>query len=316
MASRCTMARIDYDGAMGPAEGRLYYGQRAGLQAPKLALNDVQRLVQSLYAGLEEAGWFQEWFGYYCVDADDVPGKAGPDRSGFLHIRLFIPDLWPLRTTLAQAEETTLFSVIELLYDCVSEPLTGTFHSWSNCGWHYEAFNGPKGKARWRGDVNRILLHYGEGFELSTGGEVQKLGATGVRELMTQPIPRATPQTNREKVDAAVRGFRHFSATRQHKLDAVRNLADVLEPYRQQIKASVLSRDESDLFMIANKFSIRHNNDVQKSDYSDDFIDWLFHLYLATVHLTLRLVHGTPEAAPDATSEGYDEAYDESDIPF
>lgn len=295
------MVRVDYDGAEGPAEGRLYYGQRAGLEPPKLTFEAARGLLLSLYVGLEDAGWFQEWFGYECVDAGDVPGKAGPNRGGFLHIRLFIPGLWPLRVALGNADETTLFSAIELLHDCISKPLLGTHHTWNGCGWHYDAFDGPQGKAHWRVEVNRILLHYGDGFALSEDGQVQKLGAAGVRELLTQPVPRTTPATNRDKVDAAVRGYRHFSAARQQKIDAIRNLADVLEFYRREMKTSVLSKDESDLFMIANKFSIRHHRDDQKSDYSDDFVEWLFHLYLSTVHLMLRLVHGA--ATPPVTAE-------------
>lgn len=296
--------RDKHDGAKGPPAGKLYFGQRAGLDAPQLEFAKMRSLVVAAYSALETAGWFNEWFGYTCVDAGDIEGKAGADLNGFLLTRLWLPDLWPLRQKLLEADETVLFSAIELLYDCVSEPKDGHYHSWNSCGWHYETFDGAAGQTRWRGDMNRILQHYGDGFELSANGEVQKLGASGVRELLKQPVPKGTPRNDREKVENAVRAYRHFSATRPQRIDAVRNLVDVLELYRQQLKVSELSADEKDLYNIANNFAIRHYNKGMKDQYSDDFVDWLFHMYLATVHLMLRLVHGSEPTAPDPEPAG------------
>lgn len=112
-------------------------------------------------------------------------------------------------------------------------------------------------------------------------------------------MPTRTPSKDREKVEAAVRVYRHFSTTRPQRIDAVRHLVDVLELYRQQLKVSDLSDDEKDLYNIANNFAIRHYKKGMKDEYSDDFVDWLFHMYLATVHLMLLLVHGSEPSAAD-----------------
>jgi hypothetical protein len=94
--------RDKHEGAKGPGAGKLYYGQRAGLDAPQLEYAKMRALLVAAYTALEDTGWFQEWFGYTCVDAGDVDGKAGPDVSGFILTRLWIADLWPLRNIAAR----------------------------------------------------------------------------------------------------------------------------------------------------------------------------------------------------------------------
>lgn len=304
-----------HEGAAGPKPGRLYYGQRAGLDAPQLEFAKVRSLIAATFSSLDESGWFQEWFGYWCVDNDFVPGKAGEDREGFIHTRTWLEGVWPLREKLSTLDETALFTIVELLHDCISKPINGHYHSYGGCGMHWSEFDGAMGQAHWRETLNGVLQFYGEGFELSPEGEVQRRGAEGVRELLAQSAPKKAPRADRDKVTEAVRAFRHFSATREQRINAVRNLADVLEFYRPQIKTSELGSDEAALFNIANNFGIRHHNKIQKPEYSDSFVDWLFHMYLASVHLMLRLVHGTGSASsppPPFT----DQDDNDDDIPF
>lgn len=285
------------------APGRLYYRQRAGASAPRLSFEEARRCIVAVYTGLEGTGWFDEWFGKECVDSGHIAGEAGTDPATFIFTRLWLPNMWPLAPALKVADQITLFSVIELLFDCVSEPFSGWNHPWNGCGMHWEKFDRERGRIRWREEVNRVLQHLEDGWELSSSGEVQRVGEPGVRELMDQPLPSATSSSDREKVAAAVRKYRHFSTPRVERIEAVRNLADVLERYRERVKSGPLSEDERELFLIANRFAIRHYKETQKSDYSDEWLDWLFHLYLSSVHLMLRLVHGndaTNEPEPDS----------------
>jgi hypothetical protein len=51
-----------------------------------------------------------------------------------------------------------------------------------------------------------------------------------------------------------------------------------------------LTRDERELFHLANGFAIRHNNPEQRIDYDDAiWLSWAFYVYLATIHAILRL---------------------------
>ena len=71
----------------------------------------------------------------------------------------------------------------------------------------------------------------------------------------------------------------------------MRDLADVLEFLRPQAKLVLASKDESDLFELANSFGIRHHNQRQKTGYdSAIWHSWMFYYYLATIHAVTRLI--------------------------
>ncbi|HEY2673084.1 MAG TPA: hypothetical protein VGJ07_22340, partial [Rugosimonospora sp.] len=84
--------------------------------------------------------------------------------------------------------------------------------------------------------------------------------------------------------------FRRRGATPTDRRDAVRDLADVLEHMRPQVKVHLLPKDEGALFEIANRFWIRHNKPDQLSDYDRElWWAWLFYVYLASIALVVRL---------------------------
>lgn len=77
----------------------------------------------------------------------------------------------------------------------------------------------------------------------------------------------------------------------EDRKDSLRELADVLEYLRPEIKKVLDAKDENDLFNIANNFGIRHHNSQQKVDYDKSiWYSWMFHYYLATIHAALRLI--------------------------
>jgi hypothetical protein len=73
--------------------------------------------------------------------------------------------------------------------------------------------------------------------------------------------------------------------------DAIRDLADVLEYLRPQLKAVLNKKDEAAIFEIANNFGIRHHNQSQRTDYDKPiWYSWIFYFYLATIHAAVRLI--------------------------
>ena len=71
----------------------------------------------------------------------------------------------------------------------------------------------------------------------------------------------------------------------------MRNKPYYLEYLRPQVKSVLTSKDESDLFNIANNFGIRHHNEAQRTDYDAGiWFSWMFYYYLATIHAVLRLL--------------------------
>ncbi|NJM91012.1 MAG: hypothetical protein HC863_01715, partial [Myxococcales bacterium] len=59
---------------------------------------------------------------------------------------------------------------------------------------------------------------------------------------------------------------------------------------RSLLEDRLLSGDEGALFEIANKFDLRHRKADQRRDYPDEYLDWIFHWYLATIELTNQLL--------------------------
>ncbi|MES2759029.1 MAG: hypothetical protein V4693_16775 [Pseudomonadota bacterium] len=70
-----------------------------------------------------------------------------------------------------------------------------------------------------------------------------------------------------DRVASAALQYRRHGATVDDRRQAVRDLADVLEYLKPQIKKYLTSAGEKDLFNIANNFGVRHHNDKQKTGY-------------------------------------------------
>ena len=139
--------------------------------------------------------------------------------------------------------------------------------------------------------MNRILQIYMDGFELSPDGEILSLPDSGLEELLDAPLPSVDPDNIEARIEAARRKFRRYRSSLDERRDAIRDLADVLESLRPKMKGILMSKDEGDIFNLANNFGIRHHNELQKVQYDKAiWYSWLFYYYLATIHAVLRLV--------------------------
>lgn len=85
--------------------------------------------------------------------------------------------------------------------------------------------------------------------------------------------------------------YRRHGSTLDDRRQAVRDLADVFEYLRPQVKSLLTSADEKDLFNIANNFGVRHHNDKQRTAYDAGiWLSWMFYFYLSTIHVVLRKI--------------------------
>lgn len=272
---------------------RPYYSLRTGKnpKGAELDLKTLKVLFKSSYVQWEEAGYFQEHFGYYCVDAGDVPGKLGTDVAAEMLFQLRKENLWPfLENVERYYEEDDLFDVIEFFHDHISKPLEGYYHSYSGCGNHYHTFDAATGKREYRERVNQLLESYKTGFEVSELGEIIERAQLGTALLLAADIP-TNDKNVASRVDAAISKFRRYRSTLAERRDAIRDLADVLEYLRPQIKDVLTKPDENDLFNLANNFGVRHHNQQQKTDYdSAIWLSWMFYFYLATIHACLHML--------------------------
>lgn len=270
-----------------------YYSIRTGNNplAARIDLPTVRKLFSTMYRHFEEEGYFQEDLGYDCVDSGFIPGTIGHDLAGTLLLELRKTDLTPIGTKIDEYEEEDLLDIIEFLHDHCSKPTQRHYHSWSECGWHCEAFDKPTGQEEYREKINRFLSIYDKGYELSGDGEILELAESGLEGLIEAPLPQIDPENVEERINAARRKFRRYKASLDERRDAVRDLVDVLEYLRPKVKATLLPKDEADLFNLANNFGIRHHNENQKQNYDKSvWYSWMFYFNLATIHVVLRLI--------------------------
>jgi hypothetical protein len=270
-----------------------YYSVRTGKNplAKGFDLDAVRDMFKTQFIYLEDNGYFQEALGYDCVDAGFVSGTLGHDLQGALLLELRKRDLTPIRSHIADYSEDDLFDVIEFLYDHCSKPLDGSYHSWSNCGWHYHTFDRESGRLEYRERINKLLALYEKGYELAAEGEILILADDGLGALFDAPLPKVDPENVTARVNLATTKFRRHRSSMDERRDAIRDLADVLEYLRPKLKTVLTKKDGAALFDIANNFGIRHHNIEQRTDYDKPiWYSWIFYYYLATIHAVIRLI--------------------------
>ncbi|CAB3957854.1 hypothetical protein LMG6001_04885 [Achromobacter insolitus] len=270
---------------------RHYYSVRSGKRAPSegFGLADFKKFFRAVFDNLWEEGFFQEWFGYSCIDAGDVNGKAGGDIDLFVFRKLRTMGLWPIWNKLDEYSEEDLFDVIEFLYDHVSKGVDGTYHNYNQCGWHYNKFDQKAGRDIFRKEMNDILADYKNGFELSAQGEILTIPEDEFAPMLSAVIPHTDNANVRDRVESAKLKYRRRSI--EDRKDAIRDLAGVLEFLREEVRPILNSKDEADLFQLANNFGIRHHRKDQKTNYDASiWLSWMFYYYLATIHACLRLI--------------------------
>jgi hypothetical protein len=129
-------------------------------------------------------------------------------------------------------------------------------------------------------------------------GQIVEAAPEEFHTLLSASAPEGTEPDIISKLDSATKRFRDRGASLDDRRVAVRDLADALEALRDDIKDSMLSKDERELFHIANGFAIRHQNRQQRGDYDRlTWLRWAFYVYLATIHAVLR-VREREEALP------------------
>lgn len=124
----------------------LYYAERKGVvKEEQIDLNIFKKLFLNFYESLKENLYFLESTGYYCVDSGKYSGKWGYDVETFIYLKTKLRNIWPIKEHIEYYNESTLFTIIEFLYDYVSEPIDKWYYSWGKCGWHCTKYNKESG---------------------------------------------------------------------------------------------------------------------------------------------------------------------------
>jgi len=268
-----------------------YHSLRTGSNPNKdgFAFDGIKDLFQRLYYNLSKEGYFDESFGFECIDAGKIPGKVA-DVKFEIVLNIRKNNLWPIEAFIDTYNEDDFFDIIEFLYIHVSKPIEGNYHGWNDCGMHWETFNKADGQKEFREKINKILKMYVYKYELSEKGEILTKPDAGFEKIFEADIPSSDKSVT-ERINAAIHQYRRYGSTIDERRQAVRNLADVLEYLRPKVKSILTKQDEKDLFNLANNFGIRHHNEKQKTNYDTAlWLSWMFYYYLATIHVLLRKI--------------------------
>lgn len=272
---------------------RDYYSVRTGKISPEQEINFevLKKCFLLTYRKLDTDGYFQKYFGIDCTDGY-IEGELGGEIDAIVFINLRKDNLWPVVKNLPNYTEDDFFDMLEFLHDHCSKGLNGYHHNWNECGYHYEEFNDLEGQKYFRELLNPILKEFQNGFEISEKGEILILSDYGLSNLFEADIPEKDQENITDKMNEAIIKFRRHRSTLEDRRSAVRELVDVLEFLKPEIKKTLNRKDETDLFNIANNFGIRHHNAGQQTEYDKSiWYSWMFYFYLATIHSVLRLTN-------------------------
>jgi hypothetical protein len=139
--------------------------------------------------------------------------------------------------------------------------------------------------------MNRPLTKYRGGFRINQNGQIEHTADGGLDQLIDAVLPTNDPDIA-QRVAGAIALHRNRGRTEEDLRLAVRELFDVLEKLRPEVKDEMLMGDERDLFNMANNFTIRHLNEKQKGNYdSAIWHSWMFYVNLSTIHVITRLMN-------------------------
>ena len=276
---------------------RRYYSARTGKgERGKPDLTMLRRLFLADYKRLVQDGYFDQVFGYH-DGRNYVEGTLGADIGAEMFRRLGKSDLWPIEKHSQTYSEEDLFDVMEFLHDCAAKRIV-IQEPFSGVPLPLVTMNSEAGRADFRSAMDAILRDYRNGYQVSEDGEVLALGEEHMQPLLEQELPEYDPENVDSRVKAAVRKFRHHTPTLEDKQEAVRQLADVLEFLHPKLEGLLPSKEENELFMIANKFGIRHHTADQKTQYEKGiWLDWIFYCYLNTIHVSVNLLKRAEESS-------------------
>ncbi|GAA2996425.1 hypothetical protein GCM10010519_31740 [Streptomyces lactacystinicus] len=277
--------------------------------------NGVQRTVQldfqattrrfsSLVKELDGAGYFNWAFGQLCTDGD-TDGALGADPIDEMHHRLGREGLWPVAQYFGNYDLDDLCDVIEFLADHVRRPTSRSYHSWNQCGWHFEGHDAKRGFQLYRLRVNSLLDQSMLGLTLTENARLETVAPSAVEDLVSAVRHAENVHDSDDmELEHALIQFRARGATTMDRRLAVVALAGILERRRALVKQYLFKKDEGALFLIANEFGIRHQTAKQQTDYDDAlYLEWIFYWYVATINLTNRIVDSQNQAlSPDELS--------------
>lgn len=267
---------------------RKYYSIRNGKK--EISFDDLFSKIKSIFYLFQRKDYFKQLGGTTSNFISDTIELEANIKLGF---QPFPIEKW---VWVGENQVNQVFDFIEFLFDLVSKPCGDMIPQTNDTGfnyWDYLSYDKKEGEKDFIEYINYVLNNYKEGFELSKNGEILSLGSDGLQQILRAEIIPYDENNVDKKVEYAINKWRKRGSTLQDRKEAIREIADVFEWLKKNkdIEKVLNNKDDSDLFLLANKFHIRHHNQDQKSNYDKNiWYSWMFHFYLATYHAVIRLL--------------------------
>lgn len=273
-----------------------YYSERKGLiEKPlKLSISDLREMFYSTYIYFDKKKAFQTAF--YGIEDDSeqinstivVAPRMSPSPDVYFTIRTQKLDAWPIDSeNVGMYDESTLFTVIEILYDHIGKYNFIT-----------QKFEQKELQVEFLGHINNILKFYEDGYYLEpTNGFVMKMPNIALKAQLESNCEQV-PDDVLEKMRSATKSYYRFNADLEIRKKAICTLADILEMVREQLK-EILNREyeinknnhDKLIFEFVNQYNIRHNDKKQYTEYSRDiWYDWAMQYYTSVIIAYYKLI--------------------------
>lgn len=266
-----------------------------------------------IYSAIErrlEDGSFGRSFPVTCQDG---AGVTGADReSFFLLLEAEIPDLWsetgfsnrgPVFHPRRVPDQLAVLDLLEFCHAHVAEPSRRQHHKFYDHD-HLD-FDIQRGRAAFRGEINRILSRNGIAFEIGDGGEVHRLLPpeadahvlsgqfdTG-DETLNQLLDDArsafmNPSSGRRlAVERLWDGWERLKsledAKKQRSIKKLLDAAAVGDPDFRQL----LEDEATHLTRVGNNYNIRHHELEVTLIKEEAHLEYLFFRLFSLIHLIL-----------------------------
>lgn len=262
-----------------------YYGVRNGkinLDDMKISFKRFREFFIATYFYFEGKGDFRLAFNGY----KGRPRLMKPSPEAFLFNHVGNKDVFPIEQYGHRLDKATIFTLIEILHEFI----------WPGDELEDKEFqeifssNINTAQIEFREQINKYLMHLDGGYELTEKGYIIDLPDNGLSNLIKNDLPAHTSDTVTVQVETAIKMFFKYDSNLEEKRKSINILADILEPYRDDLKKFTTNKHDSMIFGIVNQYGIRHNDLKQIDDYEKPvWYEWMFHYYLSTVHAVLNL---------------------------
>lgn len=257
---------------------RKHYSQREG-RAPPITVQDFAYGFYNIFEDFVADGYFDR-LNLGVLHEGSVSRKL--ERRLAVAFSHRDHEMIPTENNLLNMSRESIFDLIEFLSDYVSEPLSARLQRISDSGVPAE-----DALEKWRESVNEFLWQLDPPHNLTANKEIEiSPPSAGLRRLVDNHV--SPSRDAREKIDHACRLFLKRGATVHDRRSALKDLADVLEPMRNDLNTCIGRKDTNKLFDIANNYGIRHNNREQM-ELDENYARWFFYSVLATIDLVAIL---------------------------